>query len=163
MSMIDDAELDAYLLRNGVTGPLVEKILSLKQMAEYMCEDIEDYILSEYLLQSGRKMYESIWFFSSKYALEAKEILTPNYSIDINYIYKNINYHQILYSNLNPLDRKSTNAESSVKIEFDTDVRNIIQASGENCNNFLSIYQKHILPNTKYDRIEIREPSVETG
>jgi len=116
-----------------------------------MCENIEDYILSESLV-SGRKEIDSIWFFSEKYALETKDIRDSPFRIDLNYFHNNIIYHEIMYTNLNPLDATTVRPNSLIKIEFDTDVRSTIRASGDNCTDLLSIYRKHILANSIYDR-----------
>ena len=82
----------------------------------------------------------------------ASDIKYPFYKIDLSYIHQSISYNQIFSKDFDPFQDTPLEDEASLEIDFDTDVRSNIQASGENCKKLWLLYQKHILPNTKYER-----------
>jgi hypothetical protein len=67
-------EFIAYLGSIGMSTVLVERAQSIYDFYGRICrEDITDIFVSEFIKQDGDREYQSLWFFSQGYAMEAKE------------------------------------------------------------------------------------------
>ena len=127
--------LPDYLRDIGIAGPLIAKMGNLKRVADSICpETIEDFFVSEYKQSDGQRIYESLFFFSPKYVMESKKIMSSNPNIDIACLYRNIDRYEMMYNNYNPAEPRETTDNSILQISgIMGDVLFFLQASGENC------------------------------
>ena len=125
---------------------LVEKIVNSMNIANEMCpEDILDVFISEKTRTNGNLQPNSAWFFSNKYILESKNVLSSNINMDIISHYKYITRYEIYTTEYNFSDY---NDNSLLRIEgFIESTLFDILATRNNCNNLWEIIKKHIVPN----------------
>jgi len=73
-----------YLQRIGIkTKSLFDRIESIYNVFSKMCpEEIMDIFITDYIKDDGTREYESLWFFSATFCLEAKQFITK-YDLDI--------------------------------------------------------------------------------
>lgn len=137
-----------YLKGIGLTStPFTEKIESVYNICSQMCpEEIKDIFVSNYIKNDGNEEFISLWFFSDKYCLEAKQFLTK-YDIDIAYLYQSIKYWTIKledysYNDISDKSKLSFEAESLHGIYF------TFRSQGKNCGYLKAIIDKYFKPNT---------------
>ncbi len=110
-------------------------------------EEITDLYISEYVEDSGRRQYESLWFFSSSYCMEALQFVSQ-VKLDM------IGLHDSVYrwaATAAEYDfKKATSASRlSLDIEFGGDLRGSLKASSENCDFLVGVLRQHLIPNMK--------------
>jgi len=141
--------LEEYLKTLEGSGPLISKSKTLKEFADKICpETIEDFFMAEYLKKNGEHVFGSLWFFSPKYFLESKRMMSKETNLDISCIYRNIERFEVTYVHYNPLEPEKATDDSRLRIEANAE--NVffgLQASGRNCCKLWSIIDRYILPN----------------
>ena len=139
-------EWHKYLISLGLEEPIISRAKKLLEIYQEICnEDILDIFVTEYMDREGKRNYESMWFFTEKAMMEAREFV---YEDDLDYtIYgNNIIYWRMKKENY---DYKKCTTESRMSIEFSLKVRIIatLRASGNNCKKLKDIFKKHIACN----------------
>lgn len=144
-----------YLKSVGFSDLVISKVKSLRMIAEKMCpEPINDMVVNEYRKSNGEPVLNSVLFFSKKYMLESRNVLSEELRLDIACHYKSIERCEITCFDFNPLEPDKITEKSRLSIEGNFgDVFFQINATRANCKTLLSIHNKHVLPNV----IEILE------
>lgn len=134
-----------YLKFIGITEILKKKILDIYEFYEHVCpEKIEDIFVTEYIKDDVSREYESVWFFSEKYCMEAKSFTTVD-NFDMCSLSKAVIYLCIEKKNY---DFKKATAESRLTLGFQTsDLMGDIKATRENCDYLKDIFLKYFVPN----------------
>jgi len=108
-----------------------------------MCpEEIEEVFLSDYIKDDGTREYESVWFFSKGYCMEAHNFITEN-SIDIVPIRTNR-----LQVDLKDYDFKKATEKSRLRvlIQLGEALQGEIKAAKENCDVLRDITIRYFKP-----------------
>jgi hypothetical protein len=131
-------KFEAYLKKIGITTkPLLNRMKFAYATAMVLCpEEIEQIFVSDYYNKDNTRAYESVWFFSKNYALEALNFVNEN-SIDI-VSTKNIYRIQL---NLKDYDFKKAKPESRMKllVYFEQQIAGDLKAAGENCDSLRNL------------------------
>lgn len=129
-----------------VSDSFVNKIEPLYGIFSEMCPDeIKDIFITNYVKNDLTKQFQSLWFFSDEYCLEAKQFLTK-VDLDIVYLSKSINYWTI---KLEDYDYKKASAKSKMilGVELLEGASLTFRAEGKNCDYLKKIINKYIKPN----------------
>lgn len=138
--------ISEYVKKLGGSEELVKKIELLKSLGTSLCpEKIDDFFISEYKQQNGKRVLENAWFFSPKYVLESKQIIQKNLNIDLMCIEEFIDRCEI---DANNYDFKKAIDESSLTVTtYMGPAVGLLKATGFNCDILLNVVKKYILPN----------------
>ena len=140
-------EFKTYLEKIDIkTEALLNRIQLVYDVASEMCpETIEQIFITDYINKENTRAYESIWFFSKGYCMEAKDFVT-DYSIDIIPINKKIYRYEII---LKDYDFKTATPESRLQlsIQFEEGLFGDLKAAKENCDVLRDIILKYVKPN----------------
>lgn len=139
-------KFEAYLEKIGITTEaLLSRIRFVYDVASEMCpEEIEQVFVTDYINKDNTRTYESIWFFSKGYCLEAHNFVTEN-SIDIVPLSK-IYRFEVSFKDY---DFKKATPESRLQssIQFQEQTVGDFKAAKENCDVLRDILLKYIKPN----------------
>lgn len=141
-------EFVEYLKSIGLTEPFLTRVETIYAFFDEICpDDIEDIFISDRTRQEKR-IYESVWFFSKKYTMEAKQFTQDVDDFDILPIKGRVAYCNIKKKKY---DFAKATQESSalLKVKFDTGLYGNLRASQENCDRLKQIMEKYVLPNLK--------------
>jgi len=141
--------LRKYLRELGGSKPIMVKSSKLEKLAGAMCpEKIEDFFISEYSKKNGQHVFNSLWFFSQKYWLESKRLMSSEYNLDINCMYGNIDLVEITYEHYDPLKPSKTTDDSKLRMEGNCGVATFdFVATKSNCTKLWSMFLKYVKPN----------------
>lgn len=137
-------KFDEYLNRMGITTDILKDRVKLAySVASQMCpEEIEEVFVSDYIEDDGTREYESVWFFSKGYCIEAHNFITEN-SIDIVRIKT-----KHLVVELKDYDFKKATEKSRLRvlILLGEAIQGEIKAAKENCDVLRDITIKYFKP-----------------
>ena len=139
-------EFVSYLKTIGMTEPLLERVKSIHDFYEAIFpNEITSVFVSEYVNQDGSRQYESLWFFSLKYTMEAKQFTTTD-NFDVAPIHKQIRHWLV---EKQEYDFKEATTTSRFTLTFLTrdDVIGTLKASGTNCDQLRDVVAKYMIPN----------------
>lgn len=141
--------LRKYLGELGGSKPIIDKSRKLEKLATAICpEKIEDFFVSEYTKKNGQHVFDSLWFFSPKYFLESKRLMSDKCNLDIAGTYGNIDRIEITYENYDPLKPNKTMDDSKLKIEGSSGPWTFdFVATKSNCAKLWSMFLKYVKPN----------------
>jgi hypothetical protein len=124
-----------YLDRANFVGvPMKMRIEQIYNDFKLICpEPITTMFVSEYMKDNNEMEYEGLWFFSPKFAMEAKNFMTKE-DYDILKIRNSIVYCEIIKSNFD------------IKVAGSGGIAEL-KATRNNCNYLFRIYRRNILPN----------------
>ena len=125
------------------TNTLSERVSFLYEVASKMCpEKIERIFIDDYINEDKSRGYESIWFFSKRFILEAHDFETK-YELDIVPI---IVYRFLIQ--LKDYDFCEATEESRMRvfITFGGDITGELKAAKENCDILRDIVFTYIQP-----------------
>lgn len=109
-------------------------------------EEIKDIFVTEYISNNGVREYENVWFFTKRYAMEAKLFKIQD-DFDISPLIKEILYINITKSNY---EYKCPTEESRLSIDYSASFNSNmghLKASKENCDHLMEITLKYLVPN----------------
>ena len=73
------AEFIKYMESVGITKVLRERIETIYECCKVLCvNEITGIFITDYIKQDGTREYESLWFFSDKNCMEAKQFIPPD-------------------------------------------------------------------------------------
>lgn len=134
-----------YVDRLGGSDTLYDKIITVKRIADQICpEEIADIFISEKPTGSGFNPV-NVWFFSERYCLESKEVLSSKINLDIMSFFRYITRLELNSFNYN---FEEATDESQLNIEGFTEgvILNMI-ATSSNCDHLWSLVTKYMSPN----------------
>jgi len=141
-------EFIEYLKFIGLTETLCKRIEAIYKFYRDLCPDeITGIFVTDYTMGDGSREYENLWFFSEKYAMEAKQFIIKD-DFDITPIKNGIHYWRIQKQEY---DFKKATEKSRLYLEFrlGTGISGEFKASKENCDYLRDIILKYVLPNLK--------------
>ncbi len=142
-----------YILETGGSGVVSDRIVSLLLLTRDLLgeeETVHRTFISEYVDPNGSRTYESVWFFTDVYALEARNFLASD-DIDCVFMKENIGYLRLVKSDFSPSVEASPQSRMSVTVNFGTpttgSLGGVLKASGRNCNYLYEIIKSVFVPN----------------
>ncbi|MGB9978851.1 hypothetical protein [Methanobacterium sp.] len=134
-----------YLLDIGITKTYGKKVEEIYNFYKNVClEPIEDVFITDYITEDQLREYESLWFFSKNYAMEAKRFI-KEYDLDMSPISKvtrwEIKKKDYDFENATEKSRMSLHFSSDIGITFN------FKASKENCDYLKKIFNTYINSN----------------
>ena len=141
-------EFMKYLKSIGLTEALCKRIETIYEFYSSVCPDeITGIFVTDYLTKDGSREYENLWFFSEKYAMEAKQFIKKD-DFDTTPIKNRIQYWRIEKKDY---DFKIATEKSRLHLVFalDSGISGEFKASKENCDHLRDIILKYVLPNLK--------------
>jgi hypothetical protein len=142
------SEFVTYLESIGITKPIQEKIEKVYEFYINICpEEISDIFVTDYIKEDGPREFDSIWFFSNNYIMEAKQFMSKD-DFDISPIKGRIVYFSIQKQDYD-FEKATEKSRLNLLFGMDTEVKARLKASKENCDFLHNISSKYILPNLK--------------
>jgi S-adenosylmethionine synthetase len=136
-----------YLKEMGFTESIFERVEAIIACFEQICcDEIKDIHVSDFVTGDGSREYDSLWLFSDRCAMEAKQFLTTE-NFDITPIKKAIRRW-----GFKKKDYDFSKATESSRIHlifhsYSMDVHGAIKASKKNCDHLKYIALKYFKPN----------------
>jgi len=141
-------EFIKYLESIGLTETLCKRIETIYEFYKDVCPDeIADIFVTDYITEDGSREYENLWFFSEKYAMEAKQFITKD-DFDITPIKNRIHYCRIQKWDYD-FKKATEKSRLYLRCDQDTGMSCEFKASKENCDYLKDIILNYILPNLK--------------
>src|ERR1700746_3042065 len=125
-----------YMTTIGLTAPLVERVTAFYGFCTLMCpEKMEHMFINDYVNKEGMRIFESLYFFSPNYALEAKEFATTD-NYDMGIVEKPLPYLTVEFTDFDlkkATDKSRMSLSFRVSGAFIAGVYTNLKASRENC------------------------------
>jgi hypothetical protein len=141
-------EFTKYLISIGMTKTFDTRVQTIYEYYKEICPDeITDIFVTEYIKEDASREYENLWFFSSKYCMEAKLFITKD-DFDMTPISNQITYWKVEKQDYD-FKRATDKSRLSLELAFEAAIRGHLKASRENCNHLKDIILKHVVPNMR--------------
>lgn len=137
-----------YYTSIGLTSAAIERVTAIYDFyAKSLSLEVIDTFVSEYVNGDGVRTYESLWFFSSKYCMEAKQFLSQD-DFDATPL-ECVSYWEIQKQDY---DFVQATEKSRITLTFGTplEIGGNLKASGVNCDHLKSVMLKYIVARTHY-------------
>jgi len=139
----------SYLNSVGLSSEtIMNNVERVYQYASKLCpEEINDIFVSDFIKENGSREYESLWFLSNNYIMEARNFRNDReYDIDIARYKEWISYYR---TNIKDYDLVRASSESRVSLEcINSDQTTfVLRASRENCDKLVSVIEDHLKKN----------------
>ena len=139
-----------YLESIGMTKTLCKRVETIYEFYKEICPDkITGIFVTDYIKGDGSREYENLWFFSTKYCMEAANFITADH-FDMAPIAKRVFRWEIKKQDY---DFKKATEKSRLSLEFDMSgagpggVSGYLKASKGNCDHLKDIILKYVVPN----------------
>lgn len=139
--------IESYLESLNLTKVAYNRVREVHEFFGIVCpEELRDALISEYITEEGLREYESIWFFSDTYLMEAKDFLHTDH-FDLVALKLGV-----LRWEIQGQDYDYKNATSSSRINLSillvgSYITGSMRASRENCDALMARVQEYIVPN----------------
>ena len=120
---------------------ITKRIIEVAEQVKNVCsEDIEDIFISEYKQEDNTRVFESIWFFTKSYIIEAK-----NFRLELNLdlVRFQEEYYQIIYSDYD-FANATDKSRMTLKIQFGSGIYGLFKATEFNCDVLKDIFNKYV-------------------
>lgn len=136
-----------YLKAIGLTETLVERVVGIYGFYTRLCpEDITGLFVCDYRTNDGGREYESLWFFSRSYSMEAKGFIHRD-DFDMMATGLKLVHVQVVKEHY---DFQRARPESRLNVRFHLSAEGFygqLKASSENCDFLKAILREHVIPN----------------
>ena len=122
----------------------VEEVFNFYQLVH--SDEITDIFVTDYLKEDGERIYESLWFFSQGYLMEAKGFMSKD-EFDMSPLRKCVSYWSLEKKDYD-FQKATVKSRLFIKVKFsELDISAQFKASKENCDYLKGLFHKYILPN----------------
>lgn len=140
-------EFNKYLMAIDVPTPLqkrVDEIIAL--YGRIYKEPIEDIFVCDYIKEDGSRGYDSLWLFSGRFSMEAKEFVNKHdYDITPN----QITYMSLEVQDYDLSDKATLTSRLLVRMTYlgvgMAGISGSLKAARENCPYLKNVLVKHIV------------------
>jgi hypothetical protein len=145
-------QFNNYLKALGLTETLTQRVLAFHDFCSKICpEEIARIFVSDYVTQEEGRVFESVWFFSNNYAMEAKEF-TSKEDYDIAVVSPTANYISLQKQDYD-LVKATEKSRLLIKVRVSNEglggITGNMRASGENCDFLWVVTQEYFIPRIK--------------
>jgi len=146
------AEFVEYIKAIGLTETLTHRVHAFHDFCRVVCPDeIERIFISEYITQEGGRVFESVWFISNMYAMEAKEFAVKE-DYDIALVSQPIGYLSVQMQDYD-LSKATEKSRLTIKVILSgvglAGTSGGMKASKENCDFLWKLIREYFLPKLK--------------
>lgn len=136
----------SYLRSIGMGEPLIERVTHFYLIYENLYpESIKAIFVTDYIESGDMRNFENLWFFSSKYAMEAKNFATEDV-FDLTPIENIISYWEIKKENYD-FQHATDQSRATLFFKMKNRVEGNLKAAKNNCDQLKKIFLKYIKPN----------------
>jgi hypothetical protein len=133
-----------YAEEIGLTAPFIEKVKDIFNFySSTGLGEIVDIFITDYIAEDGTRRYESVWFFSEKYIMEAKNFLFED-DFDIAPFKRRVKYWNVKMLDYDFI-KATEKSRLTLFISMDTGLVCKLKASKENCDYLNKIMRKYAL------------------
>jgi hypothetical protein len=135
-----------YLRRLGMTSPLITRASEVYEFYRILVPGpIPGIFVSEYATADGTRQYENLWFFTRRFAMEAKSFVTAD-NFDIAPYGRRL---AALVVRKEDYDFRKAKEGSRLSVDCvdESAVTYSLRASGLNCDSLRDIVRKFFVPN----------------
>lgn len=152
-----------YLRGLGSTKVVTDRVLEIHALYESWCpEELIDCFISEYRNEENEREYESLWFLSNRYLMEAKDFLSSDH-FDLAIIKHNILRWEIRGQEYS-YEQATNKSRLSIEVAVKGHITARLKASQENCDTLMKVFRKHfrsnLAPYDRYDQDDTNELSL---
>jgi hypothetical protein len=135
-----------YLRRLGMTSPLIARASDVYDFYRTIVPGpIPGIFVSEYTTADGQRHYESLWFFTRRFAMEAKSFVTAD-DFDIAPYLRRLAAIAVRKENYD-FRKAKEGSRLTVECVDESSVTYGLRASGLNCDSLRDIVRKFFVPN----------------
>jgi len=135
-----------YMQSLGITQTIKERVDQLHEVYRAVCpEDITGIVISDFITEEGLREYESLWFFSASYIMEAKLFVTED-NFDMTPLKNAVTYWKVKKQDYD-LSHAGEQSRLHLEIQLMRGITGYLKASRENCDHLWSVFVEYILPN----------------
>lgn len=139
-------EFKKYLKSIGISNTLKKRIEEIYNFYQKVCsEEITTIFVTDYIKKDGTREYENLWFFSKKYAMEAKRFIGED-DFDMMQTQNRIHYWKIKKNNYD-FEKPEEKSRLHLHIGLIHDLSGNFKASKENCDYLKKIFLEYVIPN----------------
>jgi hypothetical protein len=127
---------------------LLSRVESLLSHAAEICaqdDPIKTLFVCNSVLPDGTNQFGSLWFFSSRYLMEARDF-QKSYDIDLSGYQASVGYCRLI-SNSPDLAATTKESKMNLQLVLDYGTQCMLEAAGHNCSYLWKIYKDFIKPN----------------
>lgn len=135
-----------YFESHSLTRTLIDRIDNIYNIYIRLgCDEITNIFISDFIKEDGTRDYESLWFFSKNYLMEAKEF-TTKYDIDMVIFPSKIRYLKFEFSDYD-FNKANDNSRLLIYFSFEPEMSCTLKASKGNCDYLLhNIFEVLVKP-----------------
>lgn len=143
---MDDQQINDYLAAIDITGTLAERVHSVYAFySEQLNLEVTDMFVSEYLTQDGTREFDSLWFFTEDFMMEAKRFVRDD-NFDLAPIKGRVKYIVISKEDYD-FKAATTKSRMNLTVSLETAVSGDFKASRGNCDHLKHIIRKYFVVN----------------
>lgn len=140
-------QFTAYLKSIEMSDVLIRRVETIHEFYQNLCpEEIDGIFVSDFIKDDGNREYESLWFFSKTYIMEAKSFISKD-NFDMTPMHKNVTYWNIEKQDYD-FAKATEKSRVNLQINFRHPIHGLLKASRENCDILKEVLLKRIVPNT---------------
>jgi hypothetical protein len=131
---------------------LYARIESAHAVATFLCPegDIKEVFVCEWPDGEGRRNYQAVWFFSTNYTMECKQLAPEGEEIiDIVFIATNIRHCEVRKRDFEFGKKATDKSMCRMQVLFGMGSGGLLFASAANCEKLAVVYQTYIKPNIR--------------
>jgi hypothetical protein len=139
-------EFIEYLEQLGMKKPLLDRAESIFEFYQSIgTGDIADIFVSEYVNEEGARTFESLWFFTAKASMEAKNFPSEDH-FDYTPLPESTIYWELKKKDFQPTE-SAEKSRLTVELVFHgsgaASLTGTLKASGTNCEALFAIFKKY--------------------
>jgi hypothetical protein len=141
-------EFEKYLQSIALSATLTERVRAIHDFYQPTIPDELKWIfITDYITQEGERIFDSLWFFTSRHAMEAKQFTSTD-DYDVAAFQTQMTYFRIRKQDY---DLKKANDKSRLLLSFQVNsgVSGEIKASKENCDHLWQLVCDYFIPRLK--------------
>ena len=151
------SEIKEYLSFLDLGSALEERVREVLRSFKFLCgAEVERVFLSDTLTPHTvgieDRNWVSMWGFSGPYWMEARDFLTGD-DLDISPYWDAIMYLGVTFKDLELTKPATAGSRMSIEVETTKVQYSMMSATGENCNELVSIVSELLLPNLVMETI----------
>lgn len=136
-----------YLSAVGLVASLIERVESIHDFFVALCsQEIKNVFITDYVKEDGGREYESVWFLSDDYIMEAKQFIAQDL-FDITPLRKSVAYFEIKKQDYDFTDSTNDKSRCYLRVKFLNAIDGEFKASKENCVQLKKLIAEHFKPN----------------
>lgn len=137
-----------YLGEIGVADSMMQRIEEVHGFFSQVCpEPITGMFVSDFITEDNSREYESLWFFSDTYCMEAHEFVTTDH-FDLA-VLKNSVLRWAIRKQHYDFAEAEERSRAHLEINLGGNILGSLKASSQNCDYLRDVFLHYVVPNVK--------------